>query len=101
MIKEKIKYFNPTFHSMTPEGLNARLTFLNQCTRPGETIPVIGADGKPKSNDAVNTSFGAPPILVLRIGDLAVFRGVMVDYILQFPKTPIVHVGKCDGNISQ
>jgi len=68
-IKEKIKYFNPAFHSMTPEGLNARLTFLNQCVRPGETIPVIGADGRPKYNDAVNTSFGAPPVLVLRIGD--------------------------------
>ena len=68
-IKEKIKYFNPTFHSMTPEGLNSRLTFLNQCVRPGETIPTIGTDGKPKFNDAVNTSFGAPPVLVLRIGD--------------------------------
>ena len=68
-IKEKIRYFNPAFHSMTPEGLNARLTFLNQCVRPGETIPVIGSDGKPKSNDAVNTSFGAPPVLILRIGD--------------------------------
>ena len=67
--KERIKYFNPAFHSMTPEGLNSRLTFLNQCTRPGETIPVIGTDGKPRINDAVNTSFGAPPILVLRIGD--------------------------------
>jgi hypothetical protein len=68
-IQEKLKYFNPAFHSMTPEGLNARLTFLNQCVRPGETIPVIGSDGKPKQNDAQNTSFGAPPILVLRIGD--------------------------------
>ncbi len=68
-IKDKIKYFNPAFHSMTPEGLNARLTFLNQCMRPGQTIPVIGADGKPKYNDALNTSFGAPPVLVLRIGD--------------------------------
>ena len=68
-IKEKIKYFNPAFHSMTPEGLNARLTFLNQCVRPGETIPIIGSDGKPKVSDAVNTSFGAPPVLVLRIGD--------------------------------
>jgi hypothetical protein len=27
-IKEKIKYFSPAFHSTTPEGLNARLTFL-------------------------------------------------------------------------
>jgi hypothetical protein len=68
-IKEKIKYFNPAFHSMTPEGLNSRLVFLNQCVRPGETIPTIGADGRPKFNDAVNTSFGTPPILVLRIGD--------------------------------
>jgi hypothetical protein len=67
--KEKIKYFNPAFHSTTPEGLNARLTFLNQCVRPGETIPVIGTDGKPKYNDAVNTSFGAPPVLILRLGD--------------------------------
>jgi hypothetical protein len=68
-IREKIRYFNPAFHSMTPEGLNSRLTFLNQCVRPGETIPVIGTDGKPKYNDALNTSFGTPPILVLRIGD--------------------------------
>jgi hypothetical protein len=68
-IKEQIKYFSPAFHSMTPEGLNSRLTFLQQCTRPGDTIPVIGDDGKPKYNNAVDTSFGAPPVLVLRIGD--------------------------------
>jgi outer membrane protein OmpA-like peptidoglycan-associated protein len=68
-IKEKLKYFNPAFHSMTPEGLNSRLVFLNQCVRPGQTIPTIGADGRPKFNDAVNTSFGTPPVLILRIGD--------------------------------
>jgi hypothetical protein len=68
-IKQKIKYFNPAFHSTTPEGLNARLTFLNQCMRAGQTIPVIGPDGRPKYNDALNTSFGAPPILILRMGD--------------------------------
>jgi hypothetical protein len=68
-IQEKIKYFNPAFHSMTPEGLNARLNFLNQCVRPGETIPTIGSDGKPRQNDTQNTSFGAPPVLILRIGD--------------------------------
>jgi outer membrane protein OmpA-like peptidoglycan-associated protein len=68
-IKDKIKFFSPAFHSMTPEGLNARLTFLQQCMRPGQTIPVIGQDGRPKYNDALNTSFGAPPILVLRVGD--------------------------------
>jgi len=85
--KEKIKYFNPTFHSITPEGLNARLTFLNQCVRPGETIPTIGADGKPKYNDAVNTSFGAPPVLVLRIGDF--YHTKIIPTGLQFQYEPI------------
>ena len=68
-IKDRIRFFNPAFHSMTPEGLNARLTFLHQCTRPGQTIPIIGPDGRPKYNDSLNTSFGAPPVLVLRVGD--------------------------------
>ena len=68
-IKEKIKFFQPVFHSMTPEGLNSRLTFLQQCLRPGDTIPVIGEDGKPREGDVKNTAFGAPPICVLRIGD--------------------------------
>ncbi len=68
-IRDKIKFFNPAFHSMTPEGLNSRLVFLNQCVRPGQTIPTIGADGRPKFDDALNTSFGTPPVLILRIGD--------------------------------
>jgi hypothetical protein len=68
-LKDKLKFFNPAFHSITPEGLNARLTFLNQCVRPGQTIPVIGSDGRPKYDDALNTSFGAPPVLVIRVGD--------------------------------
>lgn len=68
-MKDKIKYFNPTFHSTTPEGLNSRLTFLQQCMRPGETIPTISPDGTLKNDDAYNTAFGAPPVLVLRIGD--------------------------------
>ena len=68
-IKEKLKYFQPAFHSTTPEGLNSRLTFLQQCIRPGDTIPVIGDDGKPTEFNAKNTSFGAPPICILRIGD--------------------------------
>jgi len=40
-LKEKLRYFHPAFHSMTPEGLNARLTFLHQCIRPGDTIPMV------------------------------------------------------------
>jgi hypothetical protein len=87
-IKEKLKFFNPAFHSMTPEGLNSRLVFLNQCVRPGETIPTIGADGRPKFNDAVNTSFGTPPILVLRIGDF--YHTKIVPDSVSFTYEPLV-----------
>lgn len=86
--KEKIKYFNPAFHSTTPEGLNARLTFLNQCVRPGETIPTIGTDGKPKYNDAVNTSFGAPPVLILRLGDFV--NSKIIPTSLSFTYDPLL-----------
>jgi len=68
-LREKLKYFHPAFHSMTPEGLNERLTFLLQCTRPGDTIPTKKADGTFIDKDARNTGFGAPPVCVLRIGD--------------------------------
>lgn len=67
-LKEKLKYFHPAFHSTTPEGLNARLTFLQQCLRPGDTIPIKGVSDE-SDLDARNTSFGPPPICVLRIGD--------------------------------
>ena len=59
-LTEKLKYFHPAFHSMTPEGFNSRLTFLKQCTRQGPNIAV----GEPS-----NLAFGKPPICVLRIGD--------------------------------
>jgi hypothetical protein len=73
-LKDKLKFFQPSFHSMTPEGLNSRLTFLQQCMRPGDTIPTVKQQ-TPNSkaelvyNNASNTSFGAPPVLVLRVGD--------------------------------
>jgi hypothetical protein len=72
-LRDKLKFFHPTFHSTTPEGLNSRLTFLQQCMRPGDTIPTIKqVDGNAtvlEYNDAFNTAFGAPPVLVLRVGD--------------------------------
>ena len=60
-LKEKVQFFHPAFHSMTPEGFNSRLTFLQQCTRQG---PSIGGKDEPD-----NMAFGKPPICVLRIGD--------------------------------
>jgi hypothetical protein len=57
---EKLKYFHPAFHSTTPEGFNSRLTFLQQCLRPGDSID---------NSVVTNTVFGLPPICILRIGD--------------------------------
>ena len=73
-LKDKLKFFQPSFHSMTPEGLNSRLTFLQQCMRPGDTIPTVkqstpGGKQELQYDNASNTSFGAPPVLVLRVGD--------------------------------
>jgi hypothetical protein len=72
-LRDKLKFFHPAFHSITPEGLNSRLTFLQQCMRPGDTIPTIRNDVNGATsleyNNAVNTSFGTPPVLILRVGD--------------------------------
>jgi hypothetical protein len=87
-LKEKLKFFDPTFHSTTPEGLNSRITFLNQCLRPGDTIPTIGPDGRPIYNDAVNTAFGRPPVLILRIGDF--YNTKIIPRNLQFSYEPLI-----------
>ena len=71
-IKSKFKNFHPMFHSITPEGLNSRLTFLNQCMRPGDTIPTAvdyGGQTQFEYNDVFNSAFGTPPVCVLRVGD--------------------------------
>ena len=67
-LRDNLKFFHPAFHAITPEGLNSRLTFLLQCTRPGKTIPTVTEQGT-TIVDADNTAFGPPPICVLRIGD--------------------------------
>lgn len=64
-LMDKLQYFDPAFHSMSPEGFNARLTFLNQCTRQGDTV---GVSDKNRIS-ASNMAFGRPPFCVLRIGD--------------------------------
>lgn len=59
-IREKLKFFHPAFHAITPEGLNSRLTFLHQCTRQGPTAI---------KNKPDNLAFGRPPVCILRVGD--------------------------------
>lgn len=65
LISEKIKYFDPAFHSISPEGFNARLTFLQQCTRQGPTV----GNSDYHAKTAYNLAFGRPPVCVLRLGD--------------------------------
>lgn len=63
---QKFKYFSPAYHSISPEGFNARLTFLQQCTRQGHTISATDLN---YAKTAGNLSFGRMPVCVLRIGD--------------------------------
>jgi len=91
-IREKIKHFHPAFHSMTPEGLNARLVFLQQCMRPGDTIPTISetdSSGQvPVYNDVTNSVFGAPPICVLRVGDFFHTKIAIDSLTLKYDEVP-------------
>lgn len=75
LIRDKIRYFDPAFHSISPEGFQARLTFLQQCTRQGPTIGV--SDGGHFAN---NLAFGRPPVCVLRIGDFY-YTKIIIDSI--------------------
>lgn len=56
-------YFNPVFHSQTPEDFHRRLTFLQQCMRQGSPQTIEGTDS------IKNSIFGKQPILILKIGD--------------------------------
>ena len=79
---EKFKYFTPAFHSISPEGFNARLTFLHQCTRQGHTIESSSMGGFAMT--AGNLSFGRMPVCVLRIGDFIntkiIINSVTINY---------------------
>ena len=73
-IVDKVRFFDPAFHSITPEGFNARLTFLHQCTRQGPTNAVSSGRVKADGSDdylkfAGNLAFGRAPYCILRVGD--------------------------------
>ena len=80
-IRDKFKYFNPAFHSISPEGFNARLNFLQQCTRQGPTCEIgSGINGK----SANNLSFGRMPVCVLRIGDFIHTKIIITSVSIQY-----------------
>ena len=77
---KKLQYFDPAFHSMTPEGFMGRLNFLHQCTRQGNTITATDGHG----HSANNLAFGRPPFCILRLGDFyyqkIVIRNISISY---------------------
>lgn len=81
-ITDKIKYFDPAFHSISPEGFNARLTFLQQCTRQGPTVSA--SDQLTNSNTANNLAFGRAPVCILRIGDFYYTRIIIHSLNIQY-----------------
>lgn len=95
-IVDKVKYFNPAFHSLSPEGFNARLTFLQQCTRQGHTVSASESTNLGLTPTAGNLSFGKMPVCVLRIGDFIntriVIESMSIDYkngdIMQWDLNP-------------
>ena len=76
-------YYQPVFHSQTPEDFHKRLTFLQQCTRQGSAkkYDLVNEDGNLRAKNSV---FGRQPICVLRVGDFfytkIVLETVTVDY---------------------
>jgi WD40 repeat protein len=81
-LKTKIKFFQPAFHSTTPEGFNSRLTFLQQCMRQGPT------QGAGTTNNPSNLAFGRPPVCILRIGDF--YHTKIIIENLNFTFDPLV-----------
>lgn len=84
-LKDKIRYFDPAFHSVSPEGFNARLTFLHQCTRQGSTASAT--DYGNLSKTANNLSFGTPPVCVLRLGDFYNTKIIITNLTISFADT--------------
>ncbi len=86
-IVDKVKYFDPAYHSITPEGFNSRLSFLHQCTRQG---PTMSSSDYTKNNGfngagyAGNLSFGRAPVCVLRLGDFFNTRIIINSLNIQY-----------------
>ena len=84
-LKKRFKYFTPAFHSLSPEGFNARLTFLQQCTRQGHTIE-SSANINGHRKTAGNLAFGRMPVCVLRLGDFINTRILINNVTINYQK---------------
>jgi len=79
----KGNYYQPAYHSQTPEDFHKRLTFLQQCIRQGSAkrFDLIDEDGVLRAKNSV---FGRQPFSILRIGDFfhtkVIIENVTIDY---------------------
>jgi hypothetical protein len=94
-LSQKIGFFHPSFHSITPEGFNSRLTFLQQCTRQGPTVyqnseagPKFDLNRASDSLSPDNLAFGQPPVCILRLGDFY-YTKIIIDSV-NFSFDPLV-----------
>jgi hypothetical protein len=94
-LSQKIGFFHPSFHSITPEGFNSRLTFLQQCTRQGPTVyqnseagPTFDLNRASDSLSPDNLAFGQPPVCILRLGDFY-YTKIIIDSV-NFSFDPLV-----------
>lgn len=95
-LKDKFKHFDPAFHSLSPEGFNARLNFLQQCTRQGATMEARNNpdNTSTSSNEAnvnsnhtaANLAFGRMPVCVIRIGDFINTRAIITSVGINYGK---------------
>jgi hypothetical protein len=76
-------YYNPVFHTQTPEDFHKRLTFLQQCMRQGaaKRYDVVDEAGIPRAKNSV---FGRQPVCILRVGDFfftkVIIENLSIDY---------------------
>jgi hypothetical protein len=81
---DKVKYFSPAYHSITPEGFNSRLTFLHQCTRQG---PTSTSSDDVNGTTAANLAFGRAPFCILRLGDFLNTKIVIQSINITYPES--------------
>ena len=79
-------YYNPVFHSQTPEDFHRRLTFLQQCVRQGaaKRYDVVDDNGIPRAKNSV---FGRQPICILRVGDFFFTKVIIENLTIDYSET--------------
>lgn len=82
------KYYQPIFHSQTPEDFHKRLTFLQQCTRQGSSKSYYYSSLQNSDKNKIrNSVFARQPICILRIGDFFYTKVIIESVTVQYTDT--------------